>query len=96
MSTAALTVVVGSPQTVREYIARMRERTGFNIPVCILQFGVMPVDLVRRNIEIFAAEVMPYFASRVSKIACRELIVRMLGCCDEGCEDQRDVQREAS
>ena len=42
MSTAALTVVVGSPQTVREHIARMRERTGFNILVFILQFGVMP------------------------------------------------------
>jgi len=39
MSTAALTVVVGSPQTVREQIARMRERTGFNILVFILQFG---------------------------------------------------------
>ena len=55
------TVVVGSPKTVRERIARMRDRTGFNILVCMLQFGVMPDDLVKRNMETFAAEVMPHF-----------------------------------
>jgi alkanesulfonate monooxygenase SsuD/methylene tetrahydromethanopterin reductase-like flavin-dependent oxidoreductase (luciferase family) len=53
--------VVGSPKTVRERIARMRERTGFDILVSMLQFGVMPDDLVKRNMEMFAAEVMPYF-----------------------------------
>jgi hypothetical protein len=29
--------------------------------VCMLQFGVMPDDLVKRNMEMFAAEVMPHF-----------------------------------
>jgi alkanesulfonate monooxygenase SsuD/methylene tetrahydromethanopterin reductase-like flavin-dependent oxidoreductase (luciferase family) len=53
-------VIVGSPQTVRERIARMRERTGFGILVCLLQFGVMPDELARRNMEMFAAEVMPW------------------------------------
>jgi len=46
---------------VRDRIARMRERTGLNILVCLLQFGVMPDDLVKRNMEMFAAEVMPHF-----------------------------------
>jgi alkanesulfonate monooxygenase SsuD/methylene tetrahydromethanopterin reductase-like flavin-dependent oxidoreductase (luciferase family) len=55
------TVMVGSPKTVRERIARMRERTGLDILVSMLQFGVMPDDLVKRNMEMFAAEVMPHF-----------------------------------
>ena len=42
-------------------IACMRERTGLNILVSMLQFGVMPDDLVKRNMEMFAAEVMPHF-----------------------------------
>jgi len=46
---------------VRERIARMREHTGFNILVCMLQFGVMPDDLAKRNIEMFAAEVIRHF-----------------------------------
>src|SRR5260370_37142339 len=55
------TVVVGSPATVRARITRMRERTGFDILVCMLQFGVMADDLVKRDMEMFAAEGMPYF-----------------------------------
>jgi alkanesulfonate monooxygenase SsuD/methylene tetrahydromethanopterin reductase-like flavin-dependent oxidoreductase (luciferase family) len=53
------TVVVGSPQTVREKIERMREATGFDIMIAMLQFGVMSDELARRNMELFAAEVMP-------------------------------------
>jgi alkanesulfonate monooxygenase SsuD/methylene tetrahydromethanopterin reductase-like flavin-dependent oxidoreductase (luciferase family) len=55
------TVVVGSPKTVRERIARMQEKTGFGIMIALLQFGVMPDELARRNMELFAAEVMPHF-----------------------------------
>jgi alkanesulfonate monooxygenase SsuD/methylene tetrahydromethanopterin reductase-like flavin-dependent oxidoreductase (luciferase family) len=55
------TVVVGSVKTVRERIARMRERTGFDILVALLQFGVMNDELTKRNMEMFAAEVMPHF-----------------------------------
>jgi alkanesulfonate monooxygenase SsuD/methylene tetrahydromethanopterin reductase-like flavin-dependent oxidoreductase (luciferase family) len=54
-------VIVGSPQTVRDRIARMKERTGFGILVCLLQFGIMPDDLAKRNMEMFTAEVMPWF-----------------------------------
>ena len=38
----------------------MRERTGFGILVALLQFGVLSDDLTRRNMDLFAAEVMPY------------------------------------
>ena len=54
------TALVGSPKTVRAGLERMRERTGFNILVCLLQFGVLPDDLARRSMERFAVEVMPH------------------------------------
>jgi hypothetical protein len=44
---------------VREKIARVREQTGFDILIALLQFGVLPDDLARRNMEMFAGEVMP-------------------------------------
>ena len=54
------TVVVGSPRTVRERIEKMRDATGLAIVVAMLQFGVLPDDLARRNMEMFASEVMPH------------------------------------
>jgi alkanesulfonate monooxygenase SsuD/methylene tetrahydromethanopterin reductase-like flavin-dependent oxidoreductase (luciferase family) len=58
---ASGTAVIGSPKTVRAQIERVREKTGFNRLVSMLQFGVLPDDLTRRNMEMFAAEVMPHF-----------------------------------
>ena len=55
------TVVVGSPRTVRDHIARLREATGANHLVTMLQFGVLDDTLTKRNMELFAAEVMPHF-----------------------------------
>lgn len=52
-------MVVGSSRTVREKIEKMRERTGFEILVAMLQFGVLNNELTRRNMELFASEVMP-------------------------------------
>jgi hypothetical protein len=51
--------VVGSPKTVGEKIEIMRERTGLEIIVAMLQFGVLGDELTRRNMELFASEVMP-------------------------------------
>jgi len=53
------TAVVGSPKTVREKIQRVRDQTGFDILITMLQFGVMSDELARRNMELFASEVMP-------------------------------------
>lgn len=55
------TAVIGSPKTVRDAIARVRDATGLKRLVTMLQFGVMPDDLARRNMEMFASEVMPHF-----------------------------------
>jgi len=54
------TVIAGAPRTVREKIERMRELTGFNILVALLQFGVLSNELTRRNMDLFATEVMPH------------------------------------
>jgi alkanesulfonate monooxygenase SsuD/methylene tetrahydromethanopterin reductase-like flavin-dependent oxidoreductase (luciferase family) len=53
------TALIGSPKTVLAGIERMRERTGFGILVALLQFGILSDELTRRNMEMFAAEVMP-------------------------------------
>ncbi|HTQ34467.1 MAG TPA: alpha/beta fold hydrolase [Stellaceae bacterium] len=57
------TALIGSPKTVLAGIEKMRERTGFGILVCLLQFGVLSDELTRRNMDMFAAEVMPHLRS---------------------------------
>jgi alkanesulfonate monooxygenase SsuD/methylene tetrahydromethanopterin reductase-like flavin-dependent oxidoreductase (luciferase family) len=54
------TAIVGSPKTVREQIERLRDATGANNLVTMLQFGVLSDALTKRNMEMFAAEVMPH------------------------------------
>src|SRR4029077_16010516 len=54
------TALIGSPETVLAGVERMRERTGFGILVALLHFGVLSDDLTRRNMNLFAAEVMPH------------------------------------
>jgi alkanesulfonate monooxygenase SsuD/methylene tetrahydromethanopterin reductase-like flavin-dependent oxidoreductase (luciferase family) len=56
---ASGTVVVGSPQTVRDELSRLRDATQAGKLITMLQFGVLPDDLTRRNMEMFAGEVMP-------------------------------------
>jgi alkanesulfonate monooxygenase SsuD/methylene tetrahydromethanopterin reductase-like flavin-dependent oxidoreductase (luciferase family) len=54
------TAVVGSPKTVREQLERQRDATGANNLVTMLQFGTLSDELTKRNMEMFAAEVMPH------------------------------------
>ena len=54
------TALIGSPRTVLAGIERMRERTGFGILVALLQFGIVSDELTWRNMDLFAAEVMPH------------------------------------
>jgi alkanesulfonate monooxygenase SsuD/methylene tetrahydromethanopterin reductase-like flavin-dependent oxidoreductase (luciferase family) len=53
------TTVIGSPRTVLEKIERVREQTGLENLIVMPQFGVMPDELAKRNMELFASEVMP-------------------------------------
>jgi len=43
----------------------MRERIGFVILVALLQFGILSDELTRRNMEMFAAEVVPHFLTEM-------------------------------
>jgi len=56
-------VVVGSPRTVRDHLARLRDATNAGKLVTMLQFGTLSDELTRRNMEMFAAEVMPHLRS---------------------------------
>ena len=56
---ASGTAVIGSPRTVLEKIERVREKTGLENLIVMPQFGVMPDDFAKRNMELFASEVMP-------------------------------------
>jgi alkanesulfonate monooxygenase SsuD/methylene tetrahydromethanopterin reductase-like flavin-dependent oxidoreductase (luciferase family) len=54
------TVVVGSPKTVRDELAALRDKTGADNLVTMLQVGVLSDELTRRNMELFVSEVMPH------------------------------------
>ena len=47
-------------ETVRQKIAHYGAEVPFGNLVTMLQFGTLPADLTRKNIETFAAEVMPH------------------------------------
>ena len=55
------TAVIGSPKFVREQIQKMRDATGLENLVPMLQFGVLDDAKTKRNMERFAAEIMPHF-----------------------------------
>ena len=52
-------VVIGSPDTVREKLLDCQRRIALGNVLALLQFGTLPADLTKRNMELFAAEVLP-------------------------------------
>ena len=48
-----------SSQTVLDQINRMRDATGVENLITMLQFGVLNDELTKRNMERFATDVMP-------------------------------------
>ena len=53
-------MVVGSPKTVRDKLSRLRDETRAGKLITMLQFGTLSDELTRRNMEMFASEVMPH------------------------------------
>ncbi|GGL79619.1 LLM class flavin-dependent oxidoreductase [Wenxinia marina] len=51
--------ICGSPQTVRDRLLECHREIGFGHLLTMLQFGTLPADLTRKNMETFAAHVMP-------------------------------------
>jgi alkanesulfonate monooxygenase SsuD/methylene tetrahydromethanopterin reductase-like flavin-dependent oxidoreductase (luciferase family) len=56
--------IVGSPDTVLRRIEEAHDLLGFGLLVPFLQFGSLPADLTRRNIERFAEFIMPRLRGR--------------------------------
>ena len=52
--------VCGSAKTVRETLAGHMKDIGFGNLLVLLQFGTLPPELTRRNMERFAESVMPH------------------------------------
>jgi alkanesulfonate monooxygenase SsuD/methylene tetrahydromethanopterin reductase-like flavin-dependent oxidoreductase (luciferase family) len=55
--------IAGSPATVRDYVAKLQVDTGINYLLCQMVFGSISFEQAERSIRLFAAEVMPGFAS---------------------------------
>ncbi|MER3452249.1 MAG: LLM class flavin-dependent oxidoreductase [Acidimicrobiia bacterium] len=56
--------IVGSPETVLEKLTENLERLGTGNLLGLFQLGTLPADLTRRNLELFASEVMPKLRER--------------------------------
>jgi alkanesulfonate monooxygenase SsuD/methylene tetrahydromethanopterin reductase-like flavin-dependent oxidoreductase (luciferase family) len=55
--------VCGSPQTVRKAFEAYWKTMRFGNLLVLCQFGTLPADLTRRNMDLFAREVMPALKS---------------------------------
>jgi hypothetical protein len=53
-------VIGGSPETVRQKLEEAAKALRVGHMMVLLQFGSMPPELVRKNTELFAKEVMPH------------------------------------
>ena len=54
--------IAGSPATVRDYIARLKDETGVNCVLCQMVFGDTSFDDAARSFRLFGSEVIPAFA----------------------------------
>ena len=51
--------IVGSPATVRDKLLEYGKRLGVGNLLGLFQLGTLPADLTRKNMQLFAREVMP-------------------------------------
>jgi alkanesulfonate monooxygenase SsuD/methylene tetrahydromethanopterin reductase-like flavin-dependent oxidoreductase (luciferase family) len=54
-------MIMGSPRTVREEIARQLEETGANYFITRFAYGNLTHEQSVRSLELFVSEVMPHF-----------------------------------
>ena len=57
-------VIIGSPNTVREKLAEYQDLAGFNTSLTKTQFGTLPDDMTRANMQAIAQEILPVFRDR--------------------------------
>lgn len=56
-------IIVGSPNTVRERLAEYQQLAGFNTALVKTQFGTLPADMTRQNMDAIAEEIFPHMQS---------------------------------
>jgi alkanesulfonate monooxygenase SsuD/methylene tetrahydromethanopterin reductase-like flavin-dependent oxidoreductase (luciferase family) len=54
--------VIGSPETVIEKIRYLEQEGGMTTFIPFMNFGTMPLEMVKQSMTLFAEEVMPAFA----------------------------------
>ena len=57
--------ICGSVDTVKSRLEEFHDRIGLGQVCTILQFGTLPHELTRKNMELFASEVLPHFKDRM-------------------------------
>jgi len=62
-------VIVGSPETCRARLAEYQKLAGFGTVLVKTQFGTLPAELTRKNMEMLATEVFPHFRQDQPKAA---------------------------
>jgi len=58
----------GSPETVRRLLIERQAQLGHETQLCLLQFGSLSAELTRKNMELFATEVMPFVRDRTGAV----------------------------
>ena len=53
-------ILAGSPESVRQQLEEAAKALNVGHMMVLLQFGSMPPELVRKNTELFAREVLPH------------------------------------
>ncbi|MFN3548460.1 MAG: LLM class flavin-dependent oxidoreductase [Mesorhizobium sp.] len=56
--------ICGSPETVRQRLEQYQSEIGFGHLLTLLQFGTLPAELTRKNMELYATSVMPWLRER--------------------------------
>ena len=64
--------ICGSPETVRQKLEHYQKDIGFGHLLTLLQFGTLPAELTRKNMELFSKEVMPHLQARGTTPAANE------------------------
>ena len=57
-------IITGSPQTMREEIARQLELTGANYFITRFAYGNLTFEQSARSLDLFVSKVMPHFRSK--------------------------------
>jgi alkanesulfonate monooxygenase SsuD/methylene tetrahydromethanopterin reductase-like flavin-dependent oxidoreductase (luciferase family) len=52
--------IVGSVQTVRQKMVELIQSYGVGNVLALLQIGTLPADLTRKNMGLYAREVLPF------------------------------------